>query len=35
MYSRMALCIATKTVLSNMLNLLKVDAPEKCNYIYC
>lgn len=29
MYSRMALCIATKTVLSNMLNLLKVDAPEK------
>ena len=27
--SRLALCLATKTVLFNMLSLLKVDAPEK------
>lgn len=29
--SRLSLCVATKTVFKNLLDLLKVDAPEKCN----
>ncbi|MFR2153922.1 MAG: DALR anticodon-binding domain-containing protein [[Eubacterium] siraeum] len=27
--SRLSLCVATKTVFKNLLDLLKVDAPEK------
>lgn len=30
--SRLSLCVATKTVFKNLLDLLKVDAPEKCNF---
>ena len=28
MYARLHLCVCTKTVLKNVLNLLKIDAPE-------